>query len=146
MTGYMPAPTPGTNNGVGTLGFVGDTQFSVDRGFFDAPFQVAITTDTPAATIRYTLDGTPPSETVGTLYTGPITIGTTTTLRAIAYKPGFTSTNVDTQTYIFSPTSIQQTDEQPAAVRRGRRVGPRQRRCRHRPRRSGLGHGSGYRQ
>ena len=29
-----PAPTPGDDNGVGTLGFVEDTQFSVDRGFY----------------------------------------------------------------------------------------------------------------
>lgn len=98
---YMVAPTPGDDNGLGTSGFVGDTQFSVDRGFFNAPFQAAIATDTPGATIRYTLDGSAPSETNGTLYAGPITIGTTTTLRAIAYMAGFTSSNVGTVTYVF---------------------------------------------
>jgi hypothetical protein len=109
MTGYMRAATPGAENGVGTLGFVSDTKFSIDRGFYDAPTQVAITTDTPAAAIRYTIDGSPPSETAGTLYAGPITIGTTTMLRAIAYKSGFISSNVDTQTYIFTADIVQQT-------------------------------------
>jgi hypothetical protein len=109
LTGYLPSPTPGANNGVGTLGFVDDTKFSIDRGFYSAPIQVAITTDTPGATVRYTLDGSAPSEAAGTLYAGPITIDTTSTLRAIAYKPGFTPSNVDTQTYIFTTDVVQQT-------------------------------------
>ena len=99
--GYLPRPTPGRSNGVSTLGFVGDTHFSIDRGFFDAPFQTAITAGLPTASIRYTTDGSLPSATHGTLYAGPITISTTTILRAIAYQDGYTPTNVDTQTYIF---------------------------------------------
>ena len=39
----------------------------------------------------------PRREVTGTLYTGPINITTTTILRAIAYKTGYTSTNVDTR-------------------------------------------------
>ena len=54
---FMAGPTPGDDNGVGTLGLVADTQFSVDRGFYDAAQSVAITTTTPGATIRYTTDG-----------------------------------------------------------------------------------------
>ncbi len=106
--GYMAGPTPGYENGVSTLGVVGDTHFSVDRGFFNAPFQVAVTTNTPGASIRYTTDGSLPSPTLGTLYTGPITISTTTTLRAIAYLSSYTSTNVDTETYIFLDDVLQQ--------------------------------------
>jgi hypothetical protein len=107
-TGYMIGPTPGAANGVATGGFVGDTNFSVDRGFFDAPFQVDVTTDTPGASIRYTTDGSLPSATHGTLYTGPIAVSTTTTLRAIAYKSGMTPSNADTQTYIFLADVITQ--------------------------------------
>lgn len=108
MTGFMASPTPGAANGVGTLGFVGDTHFSVDRGFFDAAFPVAITSTTPGASIRYTTNGTLPTETTGTLYTGPITISNTTTLRAIAYKSGYVSSNADTETYLFLNSVIQQ--------------------------------------
>ena len=46
--GYFTDPTPRTANGNGFAGFVADTKFSVDRGFFDAPFAVEITTTSPA--------------------------------------------------------------------------------------------------
>jgi hypothetical protein len=98
---YMAAPTPGADNGLGTLGFVEDTQFSVDRGFYDATQYVEITTPTADAVIRYTTDGSVPTLANGTTYTGAITVDTTTTLRAAAFKTGYTPTNVDTQTYIF---------------------------------------------
>ena len=100
---YFPLPTPGGPNGTSTvLGYVADTTFSHDRGFYDAPFLLTITSATPGATIRYTTDGTAPTETTGTIYTAPISIATTTVVRAMAYFSGMQSTNVDTQTYIFA--------------------------------------------
>ncbi|MGD1978774.1 MAG: lamin tail domain-containing protein, partial [Akkermansiaceae bacterium] len=53
-TAYFPNPTPGAPNNEAVLGTVEDTKFSVDRGFFDAPFDVVITSDTPGASIYYT--------------------------------------------------------------------------------------------
>jgi hypothetical protein len=106
---YMTAPSPGAVNTAGALGRVGDTEFSVDRGFYDAAFPLRITSDTSGATIRYTLDGTLPTETTGTVYTGPITINKTTVVRAIAYRAGYVSSNVDAQSYIFLGQVIQQT-------------------------------------
>jgi hypothetical protein len=98
---YMAAPTPGDDNGLGTLGFVADTNFSIKRGFFSTAQSVEITTATSGATIRFTTDGSVPTLTNGSTYTGPINVAATTTLRAAAFKSGFTPTNVDTQTYIF---------------------------------------------
>ena len=49
-------------------------QFSHDRGFYDAAFNLEITTATAAATIRYTTDGSLPTLTNGTTYAGPIAI------------------------------------------------------------------------
>lgn len=99
---YDDFPTPGeANSSSGYAGVVKDTQFSVDRGFFDVVFQVNITTSTPGAAIRYTLDGSKPSASIGTLYTGPIDISTTTNLRAVAYRSGWLSTNVDSHSYLF---------------------------------------------
>jgi hypothetical protein len=99
---YFDNPTPGQLNDVSsTVGFVEDTEFSVDRGFFDAPFQLAITSDTVGAQIRYTINGAEPTATTGLVYTGPITVSVTTTIRAAAFKPGHLPSNVDTQTYIF---------------------------------------------
>ena len=104
----MLAPTPGRHNSDGILGFAADTKFSVDRGFFDAPFSVTITTDTPGATIRYTLDGSAPTATTGNVYSAPLTISSTTILRAAAFRTGYQPGNIDTQTYIFVSDVISQ--------------------------------------
>ena len=92
---------------------VGDTRFSVDRGFFVAPFALEISTETPGATIRFTLDGSAPDTNRGTIYTGPLTLTRTTTLRALAYKDGLLPTDVDTQTYIFLSDVLQQGNQPP---------------------------------
>ncbi|MFI4860828.1 MAG: CotH kinase family protein [Phycisphaerales bacterium JB063] len=114
--GYFAVPTPGQSNGESFDGFVGDTVFSVDRGFYDAPFMLEITTpDTPDALIVYTTDGSAPSVDGalniinGTAYTGPINIDSTTNIRAAGFKLGFEPTNVDTQTYLFLDDIAQQT-------------------------------------
>jgi hypothetical protein len=66
---------------------------------------VTITSATSGASIRYTLDGSTPSETAGTLYSGPLSIGSTTTLTVIAYKAGFTDSPVTTGAYTISATT-----------------------------------------
>lgn len=98
---YFGDPTPAAFNSTAFFGVVADTDFSVKRGFYSQPFDVAITTPTAGATIRYTTDGSEPTETNGLDYAGPISIDGTTTLRAIAIKDGFLATNVDTHTYLF---------------------------------------------
>jgi hypothetical protein len=55
-------------------------------GAYASDQSVTISTATPEASIRYTIDGTIPSETEGTLYTGAVAVSATTTIRAIAYK------------------------------------------------------------
>jgi len=103
-------PTPDASNNGSYLAVVADTKFSRDRGFYYRPFEVEITTETPGAIIRYTTDGSTPTMTHGEIYNSasPITISTTTCLRAMAFKPGFKSTNVDTHTYIFLDDVINQ--------------------------------------
>jgi hypothetical protein len=111
---YFNTPTPRGPNGTSDLtAVVSDTHFNKDRGFYDQPFDVVITTDTPGATIRYTTDGNAPTATTGTAYTGPVWISTTTVLRAAAFKPGFIPSNPDTQTYIFLNDVIQQSNDPP---------------------------------
>ncbi|MDE0596288.1 MAG: lamin tail domain-containing protein [Roseibacillus sp.] len=102
---YFTTPTPGApNDPAGIVGFVADTKFSVDRGFYSAPFAVAITSSTSDVRILYTTDGSTPTETHGTVYTAPISISTTTVLRAVAFKAGFQPSNVDTHSYLFLDT------------------------------------------
>lgn len=108
---YFTVQTPGgANNPSGPITAVADTRFSHRRGFYDEPFNLTIFTSTEGATIKYTLDGSAPSVSSGLTYTGPIPITTTTVLRAMAYKPGWISTNIDTQTYIFLNDVIRQSN------------------------------------
>ena len=107
--GYMETPTPGQPNSATVQGFVADTNFDHLRGRYSAPFSLAITTATAGATIRYTTDGSEPTRNLGTVYTAPITINATTVIRALAYKPGWKATNVDTQTYLFIDDIVNQT-------------------------------------
>ncbi|MBN2327162.1 MAG: chitobiase/beta-hexosaminidase C-terminal domain-containing protein, partial [Candidatus Omnitrophica bacterium] len=105
---YFMPPTPGSQNGAGVSGFVEDVVFSQDHGFYDEPFTVTLATQTENAAIRYTTDCTDPTESNGTLYTGPITIDRLTPLRAAAFKPGFEPSRISTQTYIFLDDVLQQ--------------------------------------
>lgn len=108
--GYLQSPSPGQPNVATYLGKVADTKFNIDRGFFTAPVDITITCDTPGATIRYTLDASTPTLTNGqTFLVGtPIHVTATTLLRAAAFKTGWLSTDVDTQTYLFLDDVITQ--------------------------------------
>ncbi len=114
---YFTSPTPREPNGDGLAGVVSDTKFTVDRGFHDAAFDVAITTATPGATIRYSTDGGDPSGRSGVDYTGPIRIESTTVLRAVATRDDHVPTNVDTQSYVFLAAVIRQANVQPGYPR-----------------------------
>ena len=63
--------------------------FAPAAGSFTAATSVTITTSTNGATIRYTTDGTTPTETHGTVYSSPVPLSATTTLQAIAYETGY---------------------------------------------------------
>lgn len=119
---YFLTPTPGSTNGFSFLGFVADTTFSVKRGFFSTPQTVAIACATSGAQIRYTLDGSTPTETHGTIYTTPLTISSTTTLRARAFLTDYLASNIDTQTYLFLNDVLAQS--QASAVAYGWPAGP----------------------
>lgn len=74
--------------------------FSKTRGFNTSTFSLTLTTDLSGGTIKYTTNGTAPSSSVGTTYSGAISISTTTVVRAIVIK-GATVSKVFTHTYIF---------------------------------------------
>ena len=83
-------PTPNANN-TGAVNFYTPTPvMSLASGFYPAAQSVTLTCSDPAATIRYTTDGSVPVNT-STLYTGPIAINATTMLRARAFSIELTS-------------------------------------------------------
>jgi hypothetical protein len=78
---------------------------SAASGFFNLPFNVALSSRTPGANIYYTLDGSIPTSS-STLYSAPVPVtGTPTkavvTLRAMAVTTGWLSSPVLTRTFIF---------------------------------------------
>jgi hypothetical protein len=84
-------------------GSVATPTFSPGAGTYSTTQTVTISTTTSGASIRYTTDGSTPSEVVGTLYSGAITVSATTIINAIAYASGFTDSPVTTGTFAISP-------------------------------------------
>lgn len=100
------AATPGAANTEGYEGQVGEIAFSHEHGFYNEPFSLVLTCDTPDVIIYYSLDGEQPSKMMGralagNVYTEPLRVEKTTCLRAVAIKEGWISSAVRTQTYIF---------------------------------------------
>lgn len=80
-------------------------QFSVLPGNYVTSQNVELTSET-GASIYYTIDGTAPNNTGnGTLYTTAITVNSTTTIRAIAYKSGSNPSAIATGIFTY-PTDI----------------------------------------
>ncbi|HEY2292382.1 MAG TPA: DUF1800 family protein [Thermoanaerobaculia bacterium] len=63
--------------------------FAPAPGTFSAPVKVTISSKTAGATFYYTTDGSAPSRLKSPVYKGPVTLGATATLKAIAFKSGF---------------------------------------------------------
>lgn len=103
---FFAKPTPGLPNTPDT--WQPDLTFSQQHGFFSGSFPLTLTTTTPGATIRYTLDNSTPSATHGIVYSGPITITTTTNVRAVSVVAGGQAGIVSTQSYLFVADVIKQ--------------------------------------
>lgn len=75
--------------------------FSPPGGIFTAAQSVTIADSTPGATIYFTTDNSTPTSS-STVYTGPINVATTETLKALAIAPGDTASTVATATYTIN--------------------------------------------
>jgi hypothetical protein len=109
---YLKRPTPGKPNDqtITWDSMVEKVDFGEkQRGFYEAPFTVELTNATPGATIFYTIDGSEPTKQNGLKYERPLEIQRTTTLRAVAVKPGLLASAIETHTYIFLDDVLRQT-------------------------------------
>ncbi|MBI4659650.1 MAG: lamin tail domain-containing protein [Verrucomicrobia bacterium] len=110
QTGNAPAvwgsfaeATPGAANSVSSItSKVDEVHFSVERGFFNAPFNLSLACRTPGSEIRYTLDGSPPTPTNGVAYVSPIPIATTRIVRAAAFASQKLPSGVRTHSYLMN--------------------------------------------
>ena len=78
--------------------------FSLKAGAYRQPQQVKITDSMVGASIYYTLHGATPSK-ASTLYSGPITVAATETIKAIAIAPGHSESPVVSARYSIEPPS-----------------------------------------
>jgi subtilisin family serine protease len=74
---------------------------SPPAGTYASAQSVTLSTSTSGSTIRYTTNGTTPTSS-STLYSSPITISSSITLRARAFKSGMTDSDVMTATYTIN--------------------------------------------
>ncbi|MBO4602649.1 MAG: CotH kinase family protein [Salinivirgaceae bacterium] len=98
---FFAEPTPGKANTTKAYASSATTsvKFSPEGGFQTSALTVTLSTDgnTP---IYYTLDCTEPTDT-SLLYTGPITVDSTTVIRATTFNGDLMPGQPSTQTYIF---------------------------------------------
>lgn len=117
-SGILIPSTPGkANPAVGFDGFAPAPVFSISRGLFTAPQNVQLNSALPGSTISYTLDGSEPSPTNGTLIppantttqpSAQITIHTTSVVRAITFRHDHIPSRSITETYIFPDDIVTQ--------------------------------------
>ncbi len=106
-SGFSPADYVQHSNVSATLTSVTqDPSFSPVGGIYPTAQIVTLTSGTSGASIRYTTDGSTPGETAGTIYSGPISISTSTTLKAIAYSSDLPDSNVTSATYTIGSTLL----------------------------------------
>ena len=85
--------------------------------YFENNVTITLTTSTTGATIRYTLDGSEPTSSNGTIYSAGFQIDNPKTVKAVAYKSGWEISVVSSKNYKFpeplaAPTVTAQTPGQ----------------------------------
>jgi hypothetical protein len=111
----LEPPTPKVRNVRTFAGYLDTPQMNPGHGFYNSPVAVTITCTVPGVTIYYTKDGSEPyltatnrPSTGAAAYSGPVSIGKTTCLRATAIRAGWKPSPICTQTYIFIADVIKQ--------------------------------------
>ena len=98
---FFPKPTPGTGNTVsGVEGYAVAVTPVPPGGLYDGGIAVVLRTDSPSATVRYTLDGSEPTG-GSPVYTSPVRIDSTTVVRARAFETGLLPGSIATHTYFI---------------------------------------------
>ena len=99
LTGFFATPTPGAPNATVGAGFAPDVQFARPAGTFLSAFGLQLSTTTSNATIRYTLDGSAPTES-SLLYTNLVPISASVQVRARAFAPGLFPGSLHSESYL----------------------------------------------
>lgn len=105
---YFDSPTPGSSNNISQAytGYAENPVFSIKSGFYSGNPKVTISQNQPGAAIRYTLDGSIPTDT-SALYISSILLDSTRVVRARAFfnSDSILPSEVITNTYFINYTS-----------------------------------------
>ncbi|HYW82981.1 MAG TPA: chitobiase/beta-hexosaminidase C-terminal domain-containing protein, partial [Spirochaetia bacterium] len=109
-TSTTPGATPPAAASTPAAAQSGDTKaqqvaapaFAPPGGTYAGGQTVTISTTTSGAAIRYTTDGSTPTQTAGTVYSSAVTVAATETIMAIAYKTGAPDSTAATAAYTIS--------------------------------------------
>jgi len=82
---------------------VASPTFSPDGGVYIESVNVTMSCTTSGAEIRYTTNGSDPTPTTGTVYTVPLALTATTTVKAMAWKPGAIDSSIRSATFTRLP-------------------------------------------
>lgn len=96
-------PTPGATNNSATCknGYATIPLFSIPAGFYASTQTLVLSTSYPTGEIRYSLDGSDVADT-STLYTGPITLSSTKTVKARVFASTALPSQTITNTYLIN--------------------------------------------
>jgi len=103
---FFTNPTPGKANTQGFSGISKSPLFSHFGGTFTNSFSLGLTVSSAGAQIRYTLDGTKPTE-KSRQYTGPVSISNTVDVQARTYETGKAPSPVISHTFIALTNDVQ---------------------------------------
>jgi alpha-tubulin suppressor-like RCC1 family protein len=98
------APTSETTTAVYELKLL-PPSIAPATGSYGGSTTVTLSTPVPGTTITYTLDGTEPTES-STVYSAPIVVGQTLTLKARVYKPGWTASDSGYASYWITEGTV----------------------------------------
>ncbi len=106
QTGYFTTPTPGTTNADRDGMLLMETvSFSQPAGTFSSAFSLTLSGNAEGQEIRYTTDGSVPTAT-STLYTNPLTISSTTLLRAAIFDSSGAGSQTVTAHYLLLSSAL----------------------------------------
>ncbi|HEX4121270.1 MAG TPA: CotH kinase family protein [Verrucomicrobiae bacterium] len=114
--GYYTIPTPGNPNDPAGPGFTAEPAFSQAGGTFVSPFNLTITDATTNAVVRYTTDGTMPTD-QSPILAGPLLINGSVQVRTRAFAEGLLPGPIHSESYIqLASDVVQQTSDMPALI------------------------------
>lgn len=98
---FFPEPTPAASNTtLGSSVATVEPYFSPPGGFYSDSVSISLSADSAHMIIRFTLDGSVPSDS-STIFTNPVTLDQTTVVRARVFGPMMVPSKIITTTYFI---------------------------------------------